>query len=261
MKYLSLSYSFIHFGRIDDALFHMGYEGDRRYRERWQVMVDNLPLNTYLRAYQSTPMYGIKRVNHTLWIRQRVGLDQFATTRAAEIGLTPTVPFFRASYMEGDPYKPEDLKQKGYSYHAGLRGVSFGWNLNVSGWSTKSAYQKVNMRAFGLGAKIFDIVFYGERNWRSVDAIDSGASPYEKTYVQPASTITEYDIAWVHIRGLILGGVYETLVDEYRNSTRKSAYLKINPITFINFEYWLRSESGSRNLNDSFSLVHLYGDI
>ena len=45
-------------------------------------------------------MYGIKRVNHTLWIRQRVGLDQFATTRAAEIGLTPTVPFFRRVGMK-----------------------------------------------------------------------------------------------------------------------------------------------------------------
>ena len=86
-------------------------------------------------------------------------------------------------------------------------------------------------------------------------------SPYEKTFVQPSSTISEYDIAFVGIRGVILGGVYETLLDSYRNSTRKSAYLKLNLITFINFEYWLRYETGSRNLNDSFFIVHVYADI
>ena len=261
VRYLHLSYSLLYFGRVDDARFQMGYDGDRRYRERWQVMVDNLPLNTYLRAYQSTPMYGLKRENHTLWIRQRIGLDQFATTRAAEIGLTPTVPFFRASYMEGDPYVRNALKQKGFSYHGGLRGVSFGWNLNISGWSTQSDYQKIDMNAFGLGAKIFHFVLYGERNWRTVTAKDPNASPYEKSFVHPSSTISQYDIAWVYVRGLILGGVYETLIDEYRNSKRTSAYIKVNPITFVNFEYWLRSESGSRELDDSFFVLHLYADI
>ena len=65
------------------------------------------------------------------------------------------------------------------------------------------------MRAFGLGAKIFDIVFYGERNWRSVDAIDSGASLTRKLCTA-GFTITEYDIAVTY--GLILGGVYEILL-------------------------------------------------
>ena len=177
------------------------------------------------------------------------------------MGFTPTVPFFRASYMEGDPNKPDDQREKGYSYHGGLRGVSFGWNLNFSGWKTQTDYQNVNMNAFGLGAKIFGFVLYGERNWRKVESKDPDASPYEKTYLEPSSTISEYDIAFTGVRGIILGGVYETLKDEYRDSTRKSAYLKLNPITFINFEYWLRNESGSRNMDDSFFLVHVYGDI
>ena len=117
------------------------------------------------------------------------------------------------------------------------------------------------MNAFGLGAKLFGFVLYGERNWRKVESRDSSSSPYEKSFLAPSSTISQYDISWVGLRGIILGAVYESLEDDLKSSERNSLYVKLNPITFFNFEYWLRDESGARSLKDSFFLFHVYADI
>ena len=113
-------------------------------------------------------MYGLKRSNHSLWIRERIGLDQFATTDAYEIGMTPNVPFFRYSQMTGDPYVENRFRQKGNSVHGGLRGVSFGWHINGSYWKTASEMSEVNMHAVGAGFNVLGLIGYGEKNIRNV---------------------------------------------------------------------------------------------
>ncbi|MDA9951705.1 cytochrome c3 family protein, partial [Oligoflexaceae bacterium] len=46
VKYLHFTYTNILMGREGDSLYRIVNEGDRRFRERYGVMVDNLPLNT-----------------------------------------------------------------------------------------------------------------------------------------------------------------------------------------------------------------------
>lgn len=257
VNYLHLTYQALLLGRIEDNLFRVVNEGDRRFREKYAIMVDALPMNTYIRYYRGTPMYGIKRPNHSLWIRQRIGLDQFATTDALEIGGTPNVPFFRVSQMQGDPYVAAAFRQKGNSFHGGVRGVSFGWHLNGSLWNTASDYHSIKMKAFGAGANIFKTLIYAEKNWRRVSA---KTSEIEVLYVHPGSTITEYTLAFAQLKGLTAGLVWEDLKEDTRHNKRRNIFVDVHPIPGIQFEIWHRSETGSRSINDVLGILHVYGD-
>ena len=77
VDYLHFTYQNLLLGRPGDKLMRVNNEGDRRFRERYSVMIDALPLNTYVKAYRGTPVYGLRRPNHSLWSRERIGLDQF----------------------------------------------------------------------------------------------------------------------------------------------------------------------------------------
>ncbi|MCX6129610.1 MAG: hypothetical protein NTX25_11165 [Proteobacteria bacterium] len=260
IRYLNISYSTLMLGRLDDKSLRIINEGGRRFREKYAVMLDNLPLNAYVRAYRGTPMYGIKRPNHTLWIRERLGLDQFATTEAYEMGATPNVPFFRFSKMLGDPYAEESDRQKGSTYHAGLRGVSFGWHLNTSAWDTQSLYQKINMTALGAGASLFNVSLYGERNWRHVRALgdEAALSPLK---LHPSSAIGEYTLAYQGIKGLSLGLVKEEMETLGIRSKRDSIFFDVHPIPWLQFEVWRRKETLARSIEDTLAVLHLYADF
>src|SRR5690606_9251731 len=119
--------------------------------------------------YRGQPLYGVRRPNHTLWIRERIGLDQFAMTEAIEVGGTPNVPYLRGSLMQGDPYANDEDKQKGSSFHGGFRGVTLGWHVNGSTWSTESEKTAIKMQALGAGLKPWKFVLMAERNWRDVE--------------------------------------------------------------------------------------------
>lgn len=260
IRYLNISYTSLQLGRIGDDKLRVVEEGTRRYRERFSVMLDNLPLNTYLRAYRGTPMYGIKRPNHTLWIRERLDLDQFATTDAYELGGTPNVPFFRVSSMLGDPYVEDSVRQKGLSYHFGMRGVSYGWHVNTSGWATKSDYHKIDMTALGMGATFFSFTLYGERNWRHVQSLTLQQPPVPVA-LQPSSAIGEYTLAYQGIRGLSIGGVKEEMSTRGLEGQRKSLFVDLHPIPWIQFEVWWRVEDSDRHTEDMLGVLHLYADF
>jgi len=260
IRYLSFSYSALMLGRLDDSIFRVAREGDRRFRERYAAMIDNLPLNAYVRAYRGTPMYGLKRPNHTLWIRERLGLDQFATTDAYEVGGTPNVPFFRVSQMQGDPYVDAAVRQKGNSYHAGMRGVSFGWHVNTSGWSTQSDFHSIDMTAFGGGATLFDFTVYGERNWRHVRGI-SESSPDVPLYLHPSSSIGEYTLAYQGLRGLTLGLIKEELDTMGIKGKRENIFIDVHPIPWLQFEVWRRKETLTRTASDTLGILHFYADF
>ena len=205
------------------------------------------------------PWYGIKRPNHSLWIRQRIGLDQFSVTDSYEFGLTPNVPFFRFSLMEGDPYVNDDVKQKGTSYHGGVRGVSFAWHLNASGWNTKSDYHQIDMTAAGIGGNFWKTIFYFERNWRKVKSLTTSTAPTQ-LLLYPSSTITEYSLTFAQIPGLSLGLMKEEYVTDSVGSHRNSLFLDLHPIPGIQLEIWKRMERGARALDDALAIIHLYFD-
>ena len=260
-KMLSISYSALLLGRTGDSLFRIVREGDRRFRERYSVMIDALPLNTYVRAYRGQPMYGLRRPNHTLWIRERIGLSPFATTQATEAGGTPNVPYWRVSQMTGDPYVAEDLRQKGTSYHAGFRGVTLGWHLNASGWKTQSKTHKIDMSAVGYGANIFDLIVYGETNTRTAQVLDATlTSELEASKLHPSNKISEYSVAYAGILGVMFGVVHETYKDEAIDSTRFSYFVDLHPIPGLQLELWLRQEKGERELTDTLFMTHFYAD-
>lgn len=263
IKHLHATYQALFLGRVGDESFRSNAFGGRRYQEKYSLMIDELPLNTYVRSYRGLPMYGIRRSNHSLWIRERVGLDQFAQTDAMEIGTTPNVPFFRGSFMKGDPYTESAYRQAGSSAHAGLRGVTAGWHLNGSNWDTKSDFTHVSMSAAGGGAHLFGILLYGERNWRKVSDIstDQPLTDQQVPHVQPSSVISEYTAGLTFIPGVIVGVLYETMDAEDREFKRRNAFFDFHPIPFLHFEIWRRFESGARELADTLGILHLYADF
>lgn len=264
VEYLHLTYSALYLGRIGDQSFRAARGDERRYREKYSVMIDALPLATYVRAYRGPPMYGVRRPNHSLWIRERLGLDQYATTEAVEIGGTPNVPFARASMMTGDPYAEPEDRQKGTSVHGGMRGVTMAWHVNGSTWDTESEKAKITMRALGAGLKPWKFVFMGERNWRKVEVFEPPLDPAfagMPTRLHPSSRIDEWTAGFAGIPGTIVGYVQEELHDDQADSLRRSAFIDLHPIPFLQFEIWRRFETGSRQLADTLAIVHAYFDF
>ena len=266
VEYLHLTYQAMLLGRIDDSHLHPDRKDPRRFREKYSIMLDKIPLNLYVRAYRGQPMYGLRRPNHSLWIRERIGLDQFAATEAIEAGGTPNVPFLRASLMRGDPYaRPED-RQRGTTLHGGMRGVTLGWHVNASAWDSESDKNQIKMRALGGGLKPWYFVLMGERNWRKVenkvlDSAQPGALQSLASRVHPSSEITEWTVAFTGIPGVIVGGVQEALSDPYQDSQRRSVFVDLHPIPYLQLELWRRQETGTRSLFDTLATAHLYYDF
>ena len=121
ITHLHLTYSALFLGRTDDKTFRFG-PNDRFFREKYSIMVDQLPFNLYVRYGRGVPVYGQRRPNHSVWIRERIGLEQYALTDAFTVGGTLNVPFIHYSIMDGNPYKEPEDRQKGTSAHFGLRG-------------------------------------------------------------------------------------------------------------------------------------------
>jgi hypothetical protein len=265
VSYVNLIYQAMLFGRVGDQSFRAVRGDHRRMQEKFAVMIDNLPMDTYLRAYRGEPMYGLRRPNHSLWIRERIGLGQFALTDAVEVGGTPNVPFVRASYMRGDPNALREDRQVGSSIHGGLRGVSYGWHVNGSGWQTLSEKAKVGMRALGAGLKPGPFVLMAERNWRSTTALTNAQAQASwqspSLNVWPSSEISEYTAAFTGVRGIMAGAVFEELRDASRDSLRRSAFIDFHPVPFFQFEIWRRYESGARRQFDTLAVAHLYADF
>lgn len=257
-SHLNISYTWLHLGRHGDKLYRIGSEGDNRNREKFSIMFDALPFNTFVRAYRGTPTYGIKRSNHTQWIRERIGLGQFAVTDAVEIGGTPNVPFFRTSLLQGDPYLPDSERQKGYTLHTGLRGVSYAWHLNGSLWNTKSSRHSIDMSAIGGGFNAFGVIVYGEKNWRTVAKLtdDTMAS-----HLHPSSTIQEFNLGLAQIKGIMPGFLIEKMDAQGVRSERTSIYIDFHPIPYLQFEIWKRWQDKPMTFNDTFGVIHGFFDF
>tara|TARA_B100001094_G_scaffold326631_1_gene383153 strand:+ start:1845 stop:3023 length:1179 start_codon:yes stop_codon:yes gene_type:complete len=259
--YLSLAYTSQLLGRTNDKLYRAVTTGDRRYREKYAVMIDALPLNTYVRAYRGIPMYGLRRPNHTLWIRERIGLGPYATVDAVQAGGTPNVPYWHYSNMQGNPYVEEPYRQKGTSYHGGMRGVTLGWHINASGWDTKSESHSVRMQAVGAGANVLDLLFYFEKNDRVVEVVDPFLSEIDVTRLHPSNKITEATVAYAGILGVMFGGIWETYDDSSRSSKRLNYFLDLHPFPNLQLEAWVRRETGERNYSDALFIAHLFFDF
>ena len=262
-RWLHFSYSALLLGRPEDMSFRIVNEGDRRFRERWSVMVDALPMNTYVRAYRGQPMYGLRRPNHTLWIRERIGLGPFATTEAVEAGGTPNVPYWRVSSMSGDPYIAASRRQKGSTWHGGFRGVTLGWHINGSGWNTSSDTHNITMNAVGSGGNAFGLILYGERNWRDVEVLAEATdvSPFDPSRVHPSSSISEYTIAWGGFTGIMFGLIQEEMLTAAGESKRQNLFVDLHPVPILQLELWKREESGVRRVSDTLAILHLLADF
>jgi len=161
---------------------------------------------------------------------------------------------------------PEEDKQKGYSFHGGMRGVTLGWHINGSLWKTSSRKTEIEMEALGGGAKVLGFLIMGETNWRKVrektltsETLLSLES--RGVRVHPSSVIEEWTLAWSGLRGVMPGFVLETLQSSGINSTRKSVFIDLHPFPFLQLELWRRFESGSRTMWDTLALAHLYGSF
>jgi hypothetical protein len=262
IRWIHLVYTASAFGRIGEKTFSVSRSNGRRFRDSYYALLDSLPMNLYLKLGRSPPVYGLRRSNHSLWIREKIGLDEFATTDSINFGGTPNVPFFHVSKMLGDPYSPKEDRQIGSSFHTGLRGVSYGWNVNGSGWHTKSQKSEISMDALGGGGHALNILVYAERNHRTVlDLNYQGQGSYPGSLIQPSSLISEYSVSYTGLKGMMLGAYSEKLNTDVISSNRHSLYLDIHPIPWLQFEAWRRREFGSRKLWDTLFVAHLLSDF
>lgn len=285
IEYLHVTYAGLYMGRIGDRSFRAARDDDRRYLEKYSVMIDNLPMALYVKAGRGQPVYGLRRPNHSLWIRERIGLDQFALTDGIDFGGTPNVPFIRGSVMQGDPRSPPEDRQVGTTVHGGLRGVTLGWHLNGSAWDSRSKKNQVHMRALGGGLRPWKFILMGERNFRTVTTLtpsgDTSGWQSLASRIHPSSQIDEWTVAFDGIPGVILGSVYESLDESplepqadpqdgavppvramgRTRSKRRSLFVDLHPVPNLQVEIWQRQETGSRDLRDVLVVAHLYGDF
>ena len=264
IKYIHGVYTMSLLGRVKDDALRPNRDETRRFRDKYSLMVDNLPLALYGRFYKGQPMYGLRRANHSLWIRERIGLDQYAQTEAWEAGGTPTVPFIRYSQMSGDPEADPADRQVGTSVHGGMRGVTAGWHVNFSLWETKSEKAAIEMSALGLGFAWFDVIGYAERNWRDVKPSSdflNGEFDDSPLRLHPDSTISEYNLSYAGIPGVIIGIVYEEMQLENGEGTKMNYFVDTHIIPFVQFELWFRQEQGFRTADDVLAILHTYADF
>ncbi|MBP9706444.1 MAG: hypothetical protein KBD78_02305 [Oligoflexales bacterium] len=263
VNYLHLIYGLQALGRSKSEKLLEDDNNSRRFREKFAVMIDQLPMNLYLKAFRGQPNYGLRRPNHSLWIRERIGLDQFALTDGLEFGGTPNVPFFRATLMEGNPEDLEADRQKGYSAHGGFRGVTMAWHLNASLWKTSSEKTQIDMQAFGLGANFNDFIVYAERNWRevnkTVEYLNNGGIN-EPVFVHPSSKISELQVSYAGLHGLLFNVYLEQMKYEDEALQRKSVSMNVHLLPGLQLELWRRKNETLR-LMDTLMILHLYFDI
>lgn len=262
IEYLHFVYNLQALGRTNSDSLSEDSDNHRRFRQRYMVMVDKIPMNLYLKAFRGQPNYGLRRPNHALWIRERLGLDQFALTDGLEFGGTPNVPFFRYTLMEGNPEQEEEDRQKGYSAHGGFRGVTLGWHVNSSLWKTKSEKVTIDMSAVGMGANLFDFIVYGERNWREVKRLTS----YMRTNganapltVHPSSVISEYKVTYSGLHGVLFNYFVEDMTNDDKSFLRRSVSLNLHLIPGLQLEVW-RRKNETLDLMDTMMIAHLYFD-
>ena len=266
INWLHFVYQANFLGRIGDQSLRATMDDPRRFQQKYAVMIDALPFNLYLRAFRGYPVYGLRHSNHSRWIREKIGFTPYDLIDGVSFGGTPTVPFFHATAIEGNPQDEDEDKQKGFSFYGGLRGVTLGWNIHGSYWDTKSEKAEVSMHALGGGFKIADFVIMGERNSRSVNWLNLDIEETESYRGQairlhPSSSISDYSLAFVGIPGLSFAYIFEELEQLNIESKRQSLSVDFHPVPYLQFEFWRRFETGARKLVDSLFLGHVYWDF
>ena len=266
INWIHLTYQANFLGRIGDQSLRATMNDPRRFQQKYSIMIDALPFNLYLRAFRGYPVYGLRHSNHSRWIREKLGFTPYALIDGVSFGGTPTVPFIHATAINGNPIDKAEDKQKGFSLHGGLRGVSFGWHVHGSYWKTKSEKAEISMHAFGGGFKVADFVFMGEKNsrsvgWLNLDLEETASYRGEAIRLNPSSNIGDYSLTYVGIPGFSLAFILEELEQLASDSQRKSIALDWHPIPYLQFEFWRRFESGARSLVDSLVLGHIYWDF
>lgn len=278
---LHVVYQLLVMGRVGESSPKLRGIPSRRIVRKWAVMLDDLPMNLYVRWARGTPVYGLRHSNHALWIREQIGLDYFALQDSLAVGGSPNVPFFHINRLMGEPDRAPEDQQRGHSAHFGLRGVSFGWHVHASLWSTQSERTGIEMQAIGAGAHVWPLTLQVQRNFRVVrfrgeeavlqngsstgpqtgSSASSQASSQAGSRLHPTSTIDDLRLALSPLPGLTGGAQFEALVQPFRRSWRRSLFLQWNPVPFLQFEVWQRFESGSRSLRDTLVIGHVYGDL
>ncbi|MFK7827365.1 MAG: hypothetical protein AB8G05_24690 [Oligoflexales bacterium] len=266
INWVHLMYQANFLGRVGDQSFRATINDPRRFQQKYSIMIDALPFNLYLRAFRGYSVYGLRHSNHSRWIREKLGFTPYALIDGLSFGGTPTVPFIHATAINGSPGQNKEDKQKGFSLHGGLRGVSFGWHIHGSYWKTKSEKAEISMHAIGGGLKLADFVLMGENNSRSVGwlnlELDETASYRgEGIRLHPSSKIGDYSLTFVGVPGVSLALIFEELEQLAKASHRRSLSIDWHPVPNLQFELWRRFESGARTLVDSLVLGHIYWDF
>jgi len=165
------------------------------------LMYDDLPYNSYVQYGFYRPMFGIYNPNHANLFSAFSGLNQFSTFKGLGVGLAPNVPFFTFNWLQEasnfDPIQRNFGAEKGFVVTAGLRGVTYGWSLIGSYWSTVRSTDgqrrlMLDVNAGGqLGPVTFNLDFLrvdfntdGERDAASIITLETKLRMFKELYAQ-----------------------------------------------------------------------------
>ena len=128
------------------------------------ILVDDLPLNTFIMSGRYRPLFGLATPDHTslparIFAEAATGSprSQGLLFRATTIGLAPNVPYFNLHVIDGDSGALEDGGdvRSGVAFNTGLRFVSAGLSFQYSWWRTGEAPALTTMEAIDVGAQIW----------------------------------------------------------------------------------------------------------
>jgi len=165
------------------------------------LMYDDLPYNSYVQYGFYRPMFGIYNPNHANLFSAFSGLNQFSTFKGLGVGLAPNVPFFTFNWLQEasnfDPIQRNFGAEKGFVVTAGLRGVTYGWSLIGSYWSTVRSTDgqrrlMLDVNAGGqLGPVTFNLDFLrvdfntdGQRDAASIITLETKLRMFKELYAQ-----------------------------------------------------------------------------
>lgn len=146
------------FSRADDRSLDAligANQGNMQTRSAY-LLYDDLPYNGYAQFGFYRPLFGLYNPNHTNLFANFSGLDQNSTFKGLSVGVAPNVPFFTFNWLteanNASEINPSFGAEEGFVVTAGLRGVTKGWSLVSSYWSTVHKLREQRRVMFDVNA-------------------------------------------------------------------------------------------------------------
>lgn len=207
--------------------------------------------NSYLRFGRIIPRFGWRTPDHTAFIRNDFGFNQYYQGFGVDGGFNPNYFYIDGSfYAQGLTAWPGDRLQRGFgsTFNVGWRdlGWQIGSSFNYTG--LKSGFKQA-VAGVNWGVSLYPVGYYGELDYRrSIPALE-GAEQADGLYAF-------HEVNWRVIQGLYGKIKYDwadpnlAVVEDHKH--RLTAGVDVHPYTFTNLQALYRLNYGAVNPIGSF---------